>query len=97
MWEDHEAFSLTYTIELEIDLLQLDPTYPKDPKTFGERIRTVRMNRHMMAKELAEQIGVVPDTVINWEKRNLKPTRRHWERLQAVLGLDGEAIASDQG
>ena len=25
---------------------------------------------HMMVKELAERIGVVPETVINWEKRN---------------------------
>ena len=50
-----------------------------------------------MVKELAERVGVVPETVINWEKRNLKPTRRHMERLRAVRGLDGEATASDQG
>ena len=95
--ERHGSLPLTYTIEFEIDLVKLDPKYPKDPKTLGERIRKARMNKRMMVKELAERIGVVPETVINWEKRNLKPTRRHWEQLRAVLGLDGEVAAAGSG
>ena len=50
----------------------------------------------MMAKDLAEHIGVVPETVTNWEKRNLKPTRRHLEGLRVVLGLDAETAGSSQ-
>jgi DNA-binding transcriptional regulator YiaG len=88
---------LVYTLDLKINLVELDPKYPKDPKTLGEHIRKARMDRHLMVKELAERVGVVPETVINWEKRNLKPTRRHSERLQAVLGLEGEATTSDRG
>ena len=87
---------LTYTIEFEINLLDFDPKYPKNPKTFGERIRKARMDRHMMAKELAQKVGVVPETVTNWEKRNLKPTRRHLDGLRAVLGLDAETTESSQ-
>ena len=98
MREEHnEDPVLVYTFEIEIDLVKLDPKYPKDPNTFGEHIRKARMDRRMMVKELAERIGVVPETVINWEKHNLKPTRRHWERLRAVLGLDGEVSGSRQG
>jgi len=97
MWEDNEAFPLTYTIEFEIDLVKLDPKYPKDPKTLGEHIRKTRMDQRMMVKELAEQVGVVPETVINWEKRNLRPTRRHWERLRAVLGLAEEVAGASSG
>ena len=88
---------LVYTLEIKINLTELDPKYPKNPKTFGERIRKARMDRHLMVKELAERIGVVPETVINWEKHNLKPTRRHWERLRTVLGLGGEVLGSIQG
>ena len=87
---------LTYTFEIEIDLVKLDPKYPKDPKTLGERIRKARMDRHMMAKELAQRISVVPETVTNWEKRNLKPTRRHLERLRTVLGLDAVKTESSR-
>ena len=86
----------TYTIELEINLLDFDPKCPKNPRTLGERIRKVRMDRHMMVKALAEHVGVVPEPVTNWEKRNLKPTRRHLERLREVLGLDGEVMGLDQ-
>ncbi|MBI3996645.1 MAG: helix-turn-helix transcriptional regulator [Candidatus Omnitrophica bacterium] len=70
------SLPLFYTIEIAINLKELDPKYPKDPKTLGERIRKARMDQHLMVKELAERVGVVPETVINWEKRNLKPTRK---------------------
>lgn len=46
------------------------------------------MDRHMMVKELAQQIGVVPETIINWEKRNLKPTRRHWGTVASSTGTE---------
>lgn len=87
---------LVYTFDIEIDLVKLDPKYPKEPKTLGERIRKARMDQHLMVKELAQRVGVVPETVINWEKRNLRPTRRHLERLREVLGLDAEAVGSSQ-
>lgn len=90
----HEPGPLIYTFEIEVDLLALDPKYPKAPKTRGEHIRKARMDRHMMVKELAERVGVVPETIINWEKRNLKPMRRSLERLRAVLGLEAEATSS---
>ena len=89
-------YPLVYTIDLQINLVELDPKYPKDPKTLGKRIRKARMDRHMMVKVLAERIGVVPETIINREKRNLKPTRRHLERLRTVLGLDAETVRSSQ-
>ena len=92
--ERNEDPALVYTFEIEIDLVKLDPKYPKDPKTLGERVRKARMDRHLMVKELAERVGVVPETVINWEKRNLKPMRRSLERLRAMLGLEVEATSS---
>ena len=40
-----------------------------------------------MIKELAALIGVSEDTVINWEKRGIQPTRKGIAALQAVLGI----------
>jgi ribosome-binding protein aMBF1 (putative translation factor) len=92
----NRALPLTYTFEIEIDLVKLDPKYPKDPRTLGDHIRKARMDRHLMVKELAKCVGVVPETVINWEKRNLTPTRKHMERIRAVLGLNADTVGSSQ-
>lgn len=97
MREEHnEDPALVYTVEVEINLLDFDPKYSKNPTTLGEHIRRSRMDRHLMVKELAERVGVVPETVINWEKRNLKPMRKHLERLRVVLGLEAEVVGSSQ-
>ncbi len=64
---------LIYTFETEINLLDFNSRYPKEPKSLGEKIRKVRMDKGLMIKELASQIGVTEDTVINWEVRDIKP------------------------
>ena len=81
---------LIYTFECEVNLLERNPAYPKDPKTLGERIRKVRMDRGLLIRELAALVGVSADTVINWELRGVKPIGRSLRRLQEAL----EGIAS---
>jgi len=76
-----------YTLELSLNLVELDPAYPKEPHTLGEHIRKARMDRRLMIKELAEIVGVSEDTVINWEKRSTQPTRKSLAALQATLGI----------
>ncbi len=45
------------------------------------------MDRRLMIKELAALVGVSEDTVINWEKRGVKPTlKRHRQKLVEFLG-----------
>ncbi|MBI3996652.1 MAG: MerR family DNA-binding transcriptional regulator [Candidatus Omnitrophica bacterium] len=43
------------------------------------------MDRRLMIKELAELVGVSPDTIINWELRGVKPTDRNLEKTRALL------------
>lgn len=74
-----------YTVEVEINLRLLNPTYPKEPKTFGERIRRARMDQGLLIRELAALVGVSADTVINWELRGVKPMGRSLRRLQEAL------------
>lgn len=35
---------------------------------FGERLRTIREENNMMAKDLAKLVGVEPASITNWEK-----------------------------
>ena len=62
-----------------------DPDYPKEPKTLGERIRKARMDKGLMIKGLAEQLGVTDDTVINWEIRGMVPQGKSMEKVNRFL------------
>ena len=78
---------LIYTLEIEINLLDFNPKYPKHPKNFGERIRKKRMDLGLTMKDIAEKAGVSETTVYNWEIRNRKPYRKTEEKLRVILGL----------
>ena len=81
---------LFYTLEIEINLLDFNPKYPKNPKNFGEMVRKKRMDMRLTMREVAERLGVSETTVYNWEMRNKKPYRRTEEKLKAILGLKEE-------
>lgn len=78
---------LVYTLEIEVNMLDFDPKYPKNPQSLGERIRKARMDKGLMIKELASQLGVTEDTVINWEIRDIKPVGRNFEAVKRFLEL----------
>ncbi len=79
---------LFYTLEIEINLLDFNPKYPKNPKNFGEMIRKKRMDLGLTMKEVAQRAGVTETTVYNWEVRNIRPYRRIEEKLRAILDLN---------
>lgn len=79
-----------YTLEIEINLLDFNPKYPKNPKTFGELIRKKRMDMRLTMREIAERSGVSETTVYNWEIKNRKPYKRTEEKLKTILGLKEE-------
>ena len=81
---------LVYTLEVELNLLDFNPKYPKNPKTLGEQIRKKRMDLGLTMRELAEKLGVTETTVYNWEVRNIKPYRRIEEKLRTILNLSEE-------
>lgn len=43
------------------------------------------MDSGLMIKELASQLGVTEDTVINWEIRGIRPVGRNLEKLKEIL------------
>ena len=66
-------------------MLDFNPKYPKNPQNLGEKIRKARMDKGLLIRELASQIGVTEDTVINWEIRNIKPEGRNLERVKEFI------------
>ncbi len=76
---------MVYILDFKINLLELNPAYPKEPKTLGEHIRKVRMDKGLLIRELAALVGVSADTVINWELRGVKPMGNSLRRLQETL------------
>ncbi len=81
---------LFYTLEIEINLLDFNPKYPKNPKNFGEMIRKKRMDLGLTIREIAARLGVSETTVYNWEIKSRKPYRKTEEKLKAVLDLNKE-------
>jgi len=43
------------------------------------------MDKGLLIRELAAQLGVTEDTVINWEIRGRKPVGRNMERVRGFL------------
>ena len=64
-----------YSCLIPTELFNKD--YPANPKTFGEKLRKARIDAGLNTRELAERVGVTPDTVINWELRGMEPKSKN--------------------
>ena len=54
--------------------LPINPAYPKDLKTIGDKLRKARLDKGMTQFEVAKIIGVTTDTITNWELNRNQPT-----------------------
>jgi DNA-binding transcriptional regulator YiaG len=76
--------------------LDFDPSYPKNPKPFGDYIRIGRMDKGLLIRELADQLGVTEDTVVNWEERGKVPRIKNLrERLSQSIDGVGKWLESE--
>jgi len=83
-----EKSRVTYSISELVNLqLLADPSYPRNPTTFGQELRKKRMDLGLQIKELARLVHVTCDTIINWELRHVKPSIQNLERLHNFLGM----------
>jgi DNA-binding XRE family transcriptional regulator len=76
---------LVYTLEVEVNLLEFDPKYPQNPRTFGEKLRKARMDRGMTLKEAAVLFGVSETAVLNWEIRGKMPDESRMGRVNEFI------------
>jgi transcriptional regulator with XRE-family HTH domain len=66
----------------------IDPQYPRELRSIGDHVRKTRLDRGLLQKQVAAQIGVDLATVRNWERGTSVPTLRVLPRVIDFLGHD---------
>jgi two-component SAPR family response regulator len=84
---------LRFPLEETIDSFQYDDV--RDAKAIGERLRTLRKERGLTARELADEIGVSYTTIYRWENGERVPDGFNMGKLMNVLGVRFKDIISD--
>jgi two-component SAPR family response regulator len=84
---------LRFPFEETVDSFQYDDV--RDAKAIGERLRTLRKERGLTARELADEIGVSYTTIYRWENGNRIPDGFNMGKLMNVLGVRMKDIISD--
>ena len=85
---------LIYTLEIDVNLLNFNSKYPKNPQPLGEKLRKARTDRKMTLKEVATLLGVSDTSVLNWEIRGKLPEAGRLEKVMEFLsGNDNEILS----
>jgi transcriptional regulator with XRE-family HTH domain len=58
----------------------------------GENLRRLRERRYLTQRELAEQAGVSPDTILKLEKNRWEPRLRTIRRLAEALDVHPDEL-----
>jgi transcriptional regulator with XRE-family HTH domain len=64
----------------------------KPPETLGEHIRAARQKRHLLQREAAPMLGVIPATLLHWEKGQTIPPITAMPAIVRFLGYDPSPI-----
>ena len=62
--------------------------YDFKPKYLGDHVRSKRLEMGLTQKEVADQLGVVPWTILNWEKDRTEPPIKPIPAIVQFLGYD---------
>ena len=84
---------LRFPPEETIDSFRYDDV--KDARAIGERLKTLRIERGMTARALADKIGVSYTTIYRWENGDRIPDGFNMGKLMNVLGVRMKDIISD--
>ena len=71
--------------------------YPPGPKTLGDHLRKVRMDRGLRHDEVARELGVSRATLFNWEGNHTRVQTRFMPQVVAFLGYDPREEAGQIG
>ena len=84
---------LRFPPEETIDSFQYDDV--KDAKAIGERLKTLRIERGLTARDLADEIGVSYTTIYRWENGDRIPDGFNMGKLMNVLGVRMKDVISN--
>ena len=85
--------NLRFPLDETVDSFQFDDV--KDAKAFGERLKLLRIERGMTAREIADEIGVSYTTIYRWENGDRIPDGFNMGKLMNVFGVRMKDIISD--
>jgi DNA-binding XRE family transcriptional regulator len=54
----------------------------------GDHIKTRRLELNLLKRDLANQIGIKTDTILNWEHKHSTPALLHFPKVIVFLGYD---------
>ena len=60
--------------------------YPRQLNSLGDHLRKKRLDLGLLQREVADQLGVDPTTVTNWERQRTTPALPHMPRIAEFLG-----------
>ena len=84
---------LRFPPEETIDSFQYDDV--KDAKAIGKRLKTLRIERGLTARDLADEIGVSYTTIYRWENGDRIPDGFNMGKLMNVLGVRMKDVISN--
>ena len=79
-----------------VDFLGYTPQDLFKAKGFGEKLRVYRQLHGLTQKKLAEKAGVDPGTIMNWENRNHKASKRTREKIFSTLPEIAENATTEE-
>lgn len=66
--------------------LPVSQYYPKEVRTIGDHLRTVRLNRKLSQLDVAKILFVTEDSVTGWELNRFTPTPKYIKSIVSFLG-----------
>ena len=84
---------LRFPLEQSVESYRYDDV--KDAKALGARLRSIRKERGLSVKELADRIDVSFQTIYRWENGERIPDGFNMGKLMNVLGVRMKDIISD--
>jgi DNA-binding XRE family transcriptional regulator len=82
--------------EFELECILVNRFWTKEPETFGEYIKNLKILKGLSQKELAKKIGAEHSTIIDWEKGRYAPRRKTIIELINTLSSESwEAVKYD--
>jgi len=62
--------------------------YPQELRTLGDHLRKVRLERGLFQDQVARDLGVSVQTLLNWERSHTRVQTRFMPKVVAFLGYD---------
>ena len=82
----------TLTITIKHNLLELKGFFSKNPKTLGQYIRKIRLDKGISTRKLADRVRCTPEIILEWEKDRCIPGIKLLQKLNNELDIPSKLL-----